>query len=230
MRCAPTKNTVFSHQPFIGQGVSLYVSIGTAVRYRRLAAMCGHMVHGAEIDFSSGPVAKTARIDSAASPVTSITPAWNSDWEDETVSVDIRTYKDGVENESTNWRTIDIDGTGDSPATISGTAVLLGLQQRDGGIVRIRFAWQPAFTGLQADTFTAIRTAGPTSPADVEYVAGTGRQLIEIDTPALSDASPYTYKIQAASGATTLDILTGITVTADATGPTAPTGLSAEAW
>ena len=215
---------IHNAQPFTGQGVSLYVTIGSTCQYRDQRIDTGSSL-GADAD-----VAKTARIDSASSPVTSITPTWNSDWEDETVSVDIRTYKDGVENESTNWRTIAIDGTGDSLATISGTATLLGTQQRDGGIVRIRFAWTPAFTGLQADTFTAIRTAGPTSPADVEYVAGTGRQLIEIDTPALSDASPYTYKIQAASGATTLDILTGIAVTADATGPTAPTGLSAEAW
>lgn len=215
---------IHNAQPFTGQGVSLYVTIGSTCQYRDQRIDTGSSL-GADAD-----VTKTARIDSAASPVASITPTWNSDWENETVSVDIRTYKDGVENESTNWRTIDIDGTGDSPATIEGTATLLGLLQRDGGIVRIRFAWQPAFTGLQPDTFTAMRTAGPTSPADVEYVAGTGRQLIEIDTPALSDASPYTYKIQAASGATTLDILTGITVTADATGPTAPTGLSAEAW
>lgn len=231
MRFAPTPGTMFNHQPFAGQGVSLYVTIGDTVQYRNQCIIGGGILRGSEVDFSSGPVTKTARIDSVSSPATSITPTWNSDWEGETVSVDIRTYKDGVENESTNFRTIEVDGSGNAAGGIEGTATLLGLQQRDGGIVRIRFTWTPARTGLQPETFTAIRTAGPTSPANVEYVlTSTGRQVIEIDTPVLSDASPYTYKIQAAAGAETLDILTGISVTADATGPTAPINITATAW
>lgn len=214
-----------SAAPFSGQGVSLYVTIGSTCQYRDQRIDTG-MSLGADPE-----ITKTARIDSASSPVTSITPAWDSDWEGQTISVDIRQYKDNVENESTSWRTIDVDGSGDSAPTIEGAATLLAVEQRDGGVCRIRFVWVPSLSGLQPDTFTAIRTAGPSSPVDAVYtVTTTGRQLIEIDTPALSDASAYTYKIQASSGAVDVDVLTGISVTADATGPTAPTGATGEAW
>ncbi len=55
-------------------------------------------------------------------------------------------------------------------------------------------------------------------------------QVIEIDTPALLDSGPYTYKIQASLSAVTDDVLTGVSVTADATGPDAPASATAEAW
>jgi hypothetical protein len=215
--------TIHDAAPFTGQGVSLYVTLGSSVQYRDQRIECG-MSLGADAD-----VAKTTRIDSVASPATNITFPVDPAWVGQTISVDIRTYKDNVENGSTDFRTITLDGSGDEVPAILGTATLLDSEQRDGGIVRIRFAWQPALDGLQPDTFTAIRTAGPTSPANAAYtVTTTGRQVIAIDTPALSDASAYTYKIQAASGATTLDVLTGISVTADATGPTAPTAVAVE--
>lgn len=228
MRFAATRNTMYNHQPFTGQGVSLYITTGTTVKYRRLRLIAGSILRGTEFDCGASSVLKTARLTSAVSPVASFSVA-KATYAGTTISIDVRQYKDGVENETVGYQTITLDGSGDPVAAINGTATLLSTEQRDGGIVRIRFVWLPALTGLQPETFTAIRTAGPTSPANVDYTAGTGRQLIEIDTPALSDASPYTYKIRATSGATTSDVLTGISVTADATGPTAPT-VVAEEW
>ena len=214
---------IYTAAPFAGQGASLYVSIGTTVQYRDLS-----------LDFGTSlgtlpDVTKTTRVDSVSSPAAGITFAIDPAWLGQTISVDVRTFKDDVENESTDFQTIVLDGSGDETSTIDGTAELLDTDIRDGGVVRIRFTWTPGLTGLQPSTFTAIRTAGPTSPSNIVYTAGTGRQVIEIETGTLSDASAYTYKIQAASGATTLDVLTGITFTADATGPTAPT-VTAEEW
>ena len=64
---------IHNAQPFTGQGVSLYVTIGITCQYRDQRIDTGSSL-GADAD-----VTKTARIDSAASPVTSITPTWNSD-------------------------------------------------------------------------------------------------------------------------------------------------------
>lgn len=212
-------NVIYTAAPFSGQGVSLYVTAGSTVQYREQWADSGD---------SLGVVSsclKTARVDSAASPVTELSLSGLSDG---TYAVSIRTFKDDVENESIDFQVVTIS-SGATSDTIDGTATLLNTKKRDGGIVRIRFAWAPAATGLQPELFTAIRTAGPTSPASVDYVPGSGYQVIEVDTPALSDASAYTYKIRATSGATTRDVLTGIIFTADATGPTAPT-VTARSW
>lgn len=173
--------------------------------------------------------AKTTRVDSVSSPASDITVPENPDWLSEAISIDIRTYKDNVENESTNWKTVTLDGGGDPVIGLLGSATFLSADQRVGGVVRLRFVWIPEGTGLQPTSFTAIRTAGPTSPANAVKLAAVGRQLLEIDTPALSDSAPYTYKIQAANGAVTRDILTGIVFTADATGPTAP-AMTAREW
>jgi hypothetical protein len=222
---------IFNVAPFVGQGVSLYVSPAGPIQFRNLRLIGTPFLKGTTGEFAAGAtsVLKTSRKTSVSSPATQITFPQDAAWNSSSIQVGIRTFKDNVENESTDYQTVSISSGGDPVAGLLGTATLLDTQQRDGGIVRIRFVWLPAPTGLQPDTFTAIRTAGPTTPSNVATVAGSGRQIIEIDTQPLSDASPYTYKIQAASGSTTLDILTGIPIQADATGPTAPT-LTAIEW
>ena len=230
MRLAPDDSTIFNHQPFTGSGVSLYVTAGSSVQYRNLRLIHGSILRGTEFDCGGTSVLKTARNTFAASPVTAITATIDPS---DTYEVDIRTFRDNVENESDNYRTrsITVDGSGDDTSTIQGTATLLDYEKRDGGIVRIRFMWEPAADGVQPDTFTAIRTAGPTSPANASVTVDAGvRLLVTIDTPTLSDASAYTYKIQASLSAVTADVLTGISLTADATGPAAPSGVTAEAW
>ncbi len=228
MRFAPTRSTIYNHQPFTGQGVSLYVTIGATVKYRNLRLISGSILRGTEFDCGASSCLKTARRTYAASPVSGITFA-DTAFHSQTVSVDVRQYKNGVENESTGPQTITLDGSGNAATLgILGTATLLESIQRDGGVVRIRFQWLPSLTGLQPTSFTIIRTAGPTSPANVTENVSSGRQIVEIDTPALSDASAYTYKVRATSGATTLDILTGVAILADATGPTIPTVIAQE--
>lgn len=223
----------FNDRPFAGSGLSLYVTVGSTVQYRNLRLIDGNWIRGAVFDFGGTSVLKTARQSYGASPLSSITVATNSAWLSQTISIDVRTFVDDVENESDNYRIqrLTLDGAGADTSTIRGTATLLNYEQRDGGIVRIRFAWEPAADGAQPDTFTLIRTAGPSSPANIAVTVDAGvRLLIEIDTLALSDASAYTYKIQASVGAVTADVLTGISVTADATGPDAPSDVTAEAW
>jgi hypothetical protein len=236
-------SAIFSDEPFSGEGVSLYATIGETVQYRNLRVLTNGMRRrngwikgtGGNHDIANA-VTKTARRASVADPGDEIVwtlpaefiPGSNT----QNATFDVRRYNSHVENESDNFGTVTvpIDSSGDGDNQILGTAELVNVQIRDGGDVRIRLVYYPSASGVQPTTFTAIRTAGPTSPANVPVTVFEGQTEIEIDVPSLSDASPYTYKIQAANGATTLDVLTGIIFTADATGPTAPTSIAAEAW
>lgn len=229
-----SRKSLFNQMPFSGEGVSLYGTIGNSVQYRNLRLTNAAYLKGTTEEFQIGDasVLKTARVASTSSPATEIDYTLPAEWANETVTIDVRRYKDNVENETTNHRTMQVtwDGSLEEVPEIRGEAVFLGYEQRDGGIVRLKFTWRPDLSGLQPETFAAIRTAGPTSPDDAEITADTGRHIYYIDTPALSDASAYTYKIQAANGADTLDILTGLSITADATGPVAATSVSAQPW
>lgn len=230
-----SRRALFNSRPFAGEGVSLYATIGTSAQYRNLRIPRGTFVkgQGGEFGIGAASIPKTARRASAASPATSIDWAHPAAFASETVSYDVRTYRDDVENESENYRTQThtLDASKDIITEILGTATLLDREPRQGGIVRIRFVWKPNRVGTQPAQFVAIRTAGPTSPANatVSYGGGLLMAIVEIDTPALSDSAPYTYTIRAENGLITADVLTGITVQADATGPLAPTG-SATAW
>lgn len=239
--------TPFTDAPFLGEGVSLYASVGQTVQYRNLRVLTGGTRRRRRAGWVKGSggnhdiansVTKTARVDSAADPATSIEwtlpAAFIPGGGNQEATFDVRRYKDNVENETYNSGTVTvpIDSSGDGQSTILGTATLIEVQIRDSGAVRIRFRYQPSLNGVQPTVFTAIRTAGPTSPSDVSITTDEGETDLEIDVASLSDSSAYTYKIQAANaaGSVTANILTGITFTADATGPTAPTAGTAEAW
>jgi len=188
----------------------------------------GTFTAGTETTIGGTNINKTARIDSVASPTKQFSVDTTA-LANTTVEFQVRTFKDDVENES-NFRplTLSFDGSGADVTSIRGSAVFLAAEIRAGGVVRLRFRYTPARSGLQPTSFTAIRTAGPSSPANATTDASTRPATYEIDTPALLDSAPYTYKIQAVSGSTTTDVLTGIVFTADATGPTAPTHGSVE--
>jgi len=223
-----SKRTIRSHRPFEGQGASLYRD----GEFRHLRLWSGMFLPGAESTIGGNNVQKTARIDFVTDPTNQFlvdtTALANT-----TVEFQVRTFKDDVENES-NFRplTLSFDGDGEDVTSIVGRGVLLSIEIRAAGIVRLRFRWVADRSGLQPTSFLAIRTAGPSSPANATVTDSDGETLqsgyYEIDTPALLDSAPYTYKLQAKNGSATLDFITGITFTADATGPTAPTHGSVE--
>lgn len=225
-------NAAFNDQPFTGQGISLYVSIAGIIQYRNIRLVGRgrrrarkHWIKGTTGNHDiANAVTKTARVASVAYPTTQIVWAIPASYASQTVTFDTRHYKDDVESEVTNYRTLSVqlDANRDPVTAIHGTATLLAQEIRVAGIVRLRLKYEPARDGVQPTLFRASRTAGPSSPADATTTYTAGQRIIEIDTPALLDSSAYTYKITAENGATTLDVLTGITVWADATGPPAP--------
>ncbi len=238
------RSVLYNHRPFTGQGVSLYVAADAArVNYRRTRIVGGgrsrrrrRWIKGTGGDFDiASSMTKTARVGTVTHPTAQIVYALPAELlpvlpeTEQDVTFDLRHFKDDVESEVSNYRTVrvTVDNSGNEVLEIRGSARLLSQEPRVGGVVRLRFRYLPARDGVQPTQFVATRTAGPTSPADATVTYG-GERIIEIDTPALSDASPYTYTIRVENGATTQDLLTGIGVQADATGPPAPINGSTE--
>lgn len=240
-RVRPLLPIFASDRPFEGQGVSVYAHAGETVLYRSPRVVFRRhrrqrrvWIKSPEerIPLDADPIPKTLRRTSLAGvagnalgiPLTLL-----AEWASQTIAIDVRHYRDDVEHLSDNVRPVrvDLDGTLDPVAEIRGTAILLETQIRAGGIVRLRWRWIAALDGTQPTLFRASRTAGPTSPAAVTTTAN-GSGLYEVDTPALNSAA-YTYKLTAENGAVTKDVLTGITFTADGTGPPAVTQVLTDA-
>lgn len=224
----------YNAEPFDGHGVSLYVSTTGTVQYRNFRVLTGgtRRRRSGWIKGTSGnhdiasSVPKTTRV-ASTTDLTELTYSLPVGLASQDVTFDLRRYRDNVENESDNNRmqSVTLDASRDHVLSIDGTARLVSYEARSGGIVRLYIELTHALTGEEIATLTAARTAGPTSPTDASVTVAAGVRDIEIDTPALSDASAYTYKITASNAAATVtkDLLTGLSITADATGPTAPT-------
>lgn len=240
-RLRPQCPVFASDRPFEGQGLSVYATVGDEVLYRTPRVVRPRFRRHRRIwtkgttprlPLGTNPIAKTTRraFDTGtAGDELDIALQIPSAWASEEIVIDVRHYRDDVENLATNLRTVrvQLNGSLAEVQEIQGTAILIDPEIRAGGIVRLKWRWIPALDGVQPTLFRAMRTAGPTSPADVTVTAsGAGRY--EVDTPALNSAA-YTYKIRAEVGAVTKDVLTGITFTADAAGPPAVTQIMTDA-
>jgi len=241
-----TPNAGFNDAPFSGDGASLYVSAAglTTVRYRNIRIVGGGRRGGrlgwikgvgGVFNIAAASVLKTNRVASVTSPDTF---TGGNVWAipvglypgaglTATFVADVRIHADDVENLISNYGLFQftIDENGDLVSEIKGTAVVTLNQARAGGVVRIQIRYDPARDGVQPDQFTLTRTAGPTSPADVVVGFTTGdASLVEFTTAALSDFSAYTFDIIAENTGTgtTKTVVSGLSVTADATGPIAP--------
>lgn len=222
---------MYNHKPFDGDGYSLYANTGTTVKYRNRRLLCGDPLGSAELAFGATNVEKTARRDTVEPGDTWTIP---SSFQSQTVSFDLRRYKDDVENETYNYRTVTmaIDGSGDGTTAINGTATLISKEVQAGGIVVIRIRYFKTDNGVQPNLFSLVRTAGPTAPGNIEVIQPIVQPatLITFTTGALNESSAYTFKVTASNDATTKDVLTGISITAATSGPAAATTATAEEW
>lgn len=224
----------FNDRPFASEGWSLYATVGTTVLYRRLRVVGSgrkgrprtHIKGTAgSHNLAAASVLKTARVATGAgTPLTYALPAALAS---QTVTFDVRHWLDDVECETDNARTarVDLNGSRADATAILMTGYALEHQVRAGGVVRTRWIVQPARVGTTVAQFRLLFTAGPTSPSAVVQAWNGRDRLIEIDTAALSDSSPYTCTLRAEnSGATiTANLVSGVSIQADASGPPAPT-------
>jgi hypothetical protein len=227
----PARFPILGDRPFVETGVSLYVTLGDAVRYRRArvgsrrSPICG----GDRSNYDHWP--KTLRREFVSSPDDSISFSLPETLIEATVIVDVRRCESGIENDSTGFRTLSltIDDDGHGVPNISGSATALAPVVLAGGIVRLRFVWVAGLGGVVPTQFRAVRTAGPTSPADVvqPYAGGT---LVEIETIALLDSAPYEFQIVAENAGVSAIVLAGYAVQADASGPPAVSVVTSRDW
>ena len=221
-------NIIHAGAPFSGQGFAIYGALeSTGLRYRKLR-MVGDGVSWNSLDSDfpgSGSVPKTAALATVSHPTTSGTPTLPAAWNGSNVVLDARHFKDHIENESDAPQVVSLDVGGDGTNTIQGAASFVGVDVFAAGKVQIKFKWTPSTQGIQPSSFVAAATAGPDSPGDVTvtFAGALVVKLVTITISGLSDASSYTYKITAKNGAVESDVLTGLTVDADATGPPVPT-------
>lgn len=224
----PTKNRLEG-----GPGVSLYLGpAGTddpdAIEYRRPRQINhGHHVLCVGDEWEMGGTnllhdAIVSQADCADEEVLTTLPAA---YTSATFWAQIRTHESGVENPSIyRPQRITVDGSQDGSDTIDGTVIVARLVKLDGGGLRVEFDWFASVTGVQPTSWILRRTAGPTSPSDATAtLRGSIEQSITIES--LQDAGAYTFALIATDDTIEQTVAT-INYTADASGPTAPTGLS----
>lgn len=216
------RRRIYSHRPFQTEGVSLYLAAGvsdpgaSAIVYRNDRM-------DLPVSMRAFRTSKTNRVAFQAAPTESFTFDVSA-YAGQSLRLQLRTCLDDAECEvSQGTRLLTLNGSGNDVTGVAGSLVLLESEVRAGGDVRLRTRYTPSVSGVQPTSFTASRTAGPTTPSNVTVSYSGGDVYLDFDFTGLSSASAYTFKIFATASATDYDMLTGINVTADTTGPTAPT-------
>lgn len=216
-----SRRRIYGDRPFQTEGVSLYLAADTtdpgasAIVYRNLRFDNPQSFRNFRTD-------KTSRVDFEAAPATSMDVDLSAS-AGQSIRLQLRPCLDDVELEvAQGTQLLTLDGSGDDVTGVAGSLVLLETELRAGGDVRIRTRYTPSTAGVQPTSFTASRTAGPTTPANVTVSYSGGDVYLDFDFTGLSSASAYTVKIFATASATNYDLLTGITFTADNAGPSAP--------
>ncbi|QDU03151.1 hypothetical protein V6x_28630 [Gimesia chilikensis] len=228
----PSMKYVYNHRPFAGGlGAALYVGIGSPqnIRYRRglVPDGCDFALWGPASDFGGDVVKKTLYVETIKSPTAQFSYTIPAAYYGEEIYFQVRTHEADIENESIyRPQALQTDESGNGVNEIRGRGRFLSVEKRDGGTLRFRFVYDSVRDGLQPSQFVITKTAGPGS-VDPVAVTHSGKRYYELDVPSLADATEYTFQLSAENGPTTA-VLDSLTATADAAGPPAITGLTAE--
>lgn len=217
-----TRRRIYGHQPFAGQGTSVYLASGAtdpgadAIPYRRMRIDVPRYL-------GTLRTSKTARVASADAPATAVELDVSA-LAGLALRVQARPYRDNVELRVIGGsRLLSIDGGGEDATGVQGLMTLLEVQLRAGGDVRIRTVYRRSLSGAVPTLLTAARTAGPTTPENVALTFDPDEPYYDFDFVGLS-AGTYTFRVFATSDSVDTDLLTGISASPDVSGPPAPTG------
>lgn len=244
MRCVVEDHELLLyHRPFAGSlGVSLYAAPvdpeadpgPRAIEYRRnrILNSSDQCLAGVDGVFNLGAtsVEKCPRLAVVTQPTEEISFTIPAEWEGQTVHVQLRPYAEDYENETVyRPRKLTLDGDGEDATPVLGTATVLATEKRDGGGMRLRFAWNPSRDGGVPIQFVLTKATGSGSimPGTVAY--NDTQRVYEIDVSGLTNAVAYTFTLSAETEAGSTDLVTGIAFTGDSAGPPAVTA-SVEEW
>lgn len=151
--------------------------------------------------------------------------------------VQVRTWRDDQENPHLELeRVFDTDGSTEIADKIRGAGYLLTVSACQAGGAQFDFVWRNTLEdGLQPTEFALQVQSGPTSPAEVTTPFSARTRRYRLDVAGLTDAGAYVFHIVARNGSTTQELDNAvdsgdpdIAITADASGPSAVTGLTYE--
>lgn len=244
MRCVvEDHDLLLFDRPFSGGiGVSLYAAAvdpltdpgPRAIEFRRnrILNSSDHVLAGIDGVFALGAssVEKCPRLAVVTDPTAEIRYAIPAEWQEKRVHVQLRTYAEDYENETIyRPRKLDLDAGGEDVTPVLGTATILTTEKRDGGGLRLRFAWNQPRDGAVPTQFVLTKATGTgtITPGTVTYVPD--QRVYEIDVSGLSNGVAYTFTLSATITAGSTDLVTGIAFTGDSAGPPAVTA-SVEEW
>lgn len=228
---------LLNDHPFAdGVGASLYLGDGdpqadpgqSCIVYRKNRLFGGVDFLLPTFGIGAASVPKTQAVAQVDSPDAELSYAIPSALFGRVVWAQVRTFQDDVENETIyRPRRIVLDGAGALDAQILGAARITELVKRDAGGLLVRFVYESVRDGVQPAQFVLARTAGPTSPNPVVVTAVTGQRNYELEMTGLQNAGAYTFTLRGENSPASADLVTGITFTADAAGPSGASGLAA---
>lgn len=175
-------------------------------------------------DLGASSVPKTPAIASVDSPDAEIRYAIPAAWHEKTIWANVRTHAEGYENETIyRPRRVTLDAAGDDDTGVFGTATIIDLEKRDGGGLRVRFAFADSRNGATPTGFTLTKTTGTgtIAPGTVAYTSDA--RVYEIDVTGLTDSVAYTFTLSATHAGGSTDLVAGIAFTGDSSGPGAVT-------
>ncbi|NOX55582.1 MAG: fibronectin type III domain-containing protein [Planctomycetes bacterium] len=225
----------FAHRPFAGGlGAALYVAYGDTdpgqsnIVYRNTAAVRpgSRIARGGRVAAGTKTTA-AAIVKSPTNQFSYTLPANKIGW------FQVRTHDQDIENPvisgARRWQT---DAQGSLLVNLTGDGSLLGIEKRDGGGFRFRFVWNQPSDGDAPVDFILRKTAGPTAVSDATTSYADGQRYYDVIVSGLQDGGAYTFTLSARNGSSEVLLQgnngTQIDVVADATGPPAPTNVTAE--
>ena len=220
---------IFSDRPFAGQGVSVYLGTSLPLITRPQRMVDGSPLAVGDHPYSAESIARTTRVGSGSGAAGELVDVEidATAYASQTIWLDVRHFKDHVENQDPHPQQLLLDGSGDPVSEILGEAISLGYVAFAGGIVQVSFRWMPSVYGLTVETFELRRVSGPTTPAAVS-IAVNSSGIYQLDSEPLDDSATYTLSIVAISGSTERVLFTLASVQADATGPPLPSPITTE--
>jgi hypothetical protein len=214
-------------------GASLYVAIGNAgsdspaIQYRRFRLLPGAAQLLAAGSFDGNKFAGVAQI---TAPTVEFSYSLAAE---KSYRLNVRAWQDDQENRAINGEQI-LETTADTAPDyqILGTGYLVDSCRLAGGGYRFDIVYTRSLDGIDPSEFVLSVQSGPTTPDEVS-VPYDGERRYRLEVTDLTHGGEYVFHIEArATGATSLalDNSAGsgdpdITITADAAGPGAITGL-----